>query len=782
MQRIIPVLIFIFSFTYSNNLIAQNCIEIESILVDACDGGNSPEGLNEMFRFRVNFNPINISDIQLPNGWPSIEVNPQLTFNGFVQNSLTQAKTVELNGTITGCGFLIEPVNGIIPANSKVVAITSYEVDVSLNSFANLTDTIYVIYHQHNGQAGGHFLNHSNLTPQDQSLRIQINGPNPCIEAVTYQRASLVDVNGVNQPQNGATVRFTDDGIASYSNTGCLAPFNPFSADWTNPGVFCESSPPLDLNTLITGTPGGTFSGPGVTGSIFNPSGLNGNIDITYTVQPTNSCQNEPSSVTHTISVSASVDASFTNPGNICGSGGTFDLNTLITGTPGGSWSGVGVTGSILNISGNVGPVNVTYIVGIGNCLDIESQILNIINLSTPIITGTTVYCSGTNVESLIAQGDSGSTINWYANAELSQLIATGNSFLPAAGINATYYVNQTLNDCVSDSVAVILEFSTIEIPQGDTLVEYCNGEPLPIVEVSSSFSIINWYSEENLQNIVGNGLTFQVTNPTDTLYVTSISGNCESLPLIIVIAESFPVTAQITSNNGTSLCSGAPIELVSANDVNNEWNTGEIGQSITVTTAGTYTLTREGLCNTATDQIVITGLPISTEIVTDVDSGYTTLAVSVDAISINSESCIWYQDTVVIDFTSPGIISYPDSGIYELKLICTNSTGCADTAYKTIKVKSDKLLLVIPNVFSPNGDSFNELFKVKHNAVKTFSAQVFSRWGKPLFNWTDIDSGWDGTLNGEKLGDGTYFYVISGTDIKGQEFVEKGTVLLIGN
>ena len=94
----------------------------------------------------------------------------------------------------------------------------------------------------------------------------------------------------------------------------------------------------------------------------------------------------------------------------------------------------------------------------------------------------------------------------------------------------------------------------------------------------------------------------------------------------------------------------------------------------------------------------------------------------------------------------------------------------------------SDKLQLIVPNVFTPNADGFNDLFQVKYNAVKTFEARVFNRWGRHLFSWNNVSAGWDGTANGEKLLSGTYFYVISGTDIKDQPFEEKGTVTLLGD
>ena len=86
------IVLLVFSgFTASS----QNCIEIESILADACDGGGSPEGNNEMFRFKTGANPVSILEITMPNAWPSDPING-FPFNGFVQNATTAAKRLRL--------------------------------------------------------------------------------------------------------------------------------------------------------------------------------------------------------------------------------------------------------------------------------------------------------------------------------------------------------------------------------------------------------------------------------------------------------------------------------------------------------------------------------------------------------------------------------------------------------------------------------------------------------------------------------------------------------------
>jgi gliding motility-associated-like protein len=776
---LISLLSALLFFVDFSRLEAQNgCIEVESILADACDGSSSPEGLNEMFRFRTGNFPLNISEISVINGWPCQGVN-SLPFNGFVQNSFTLAKTTELNATIISCGLLVEPPDGNIPPNSRVLAITSYQVSVNLNSFANLSDTIFVIYHNHTGESGGHFLNQTTGAPQAQELRLQISGANACFETVTYQRGSLVNTSGGNTAQNGATVTFTVDGIPSYSNTGCTAPVDVFSANWTPPGPLCSTNPIINLSSLITGTQGGTWTGQGVEGNNFNPALASGSVDITYTVLPPNNCLAITSQV-HTIQVLQAVDASFSDPGPICGSTGTLDLNSLITGTSGGTWSGSGVSGSTLNVSGQSGTIQVSYSVGSGACSDTETRTFSIIQLSPLQITGETLYCNGEDPGSLSVLPDDNASVSWFLSGALDNAIWQGNDFVPPSGQTASYEAIQSIGACSSAPVEVAVEFFNILKPQGDTLLNYCIGEPIPLATATSSEEL-NWYIDPQLNNPVASGSSYQSLVGNIVLYVTSTNGNCVSEALIIYLNELPLVSAQIIIPSTTSLCSGEPIQLESSETTLNTWSTGSNESSIEITEAGTYTLTREGFCNTSVDEISITGLPVTTLFEASQDSGYITLPVFLTDLSINADLCNWYINDSLLVFEAPGTLNFSQPGEYDLKLVCKNSSGCADSMEIVIKVLSDELELTVPNVFTPNGDGFNELFQVKHNAVKTFQARVFNRWGKLMYSWEEVSSGWNGKIDDHKMPDGTYFYIINGTDIKDVAFEKRGTLMLMG-
>jgi gliding motility-associated-like protein len=68
-----------------------------------------------------------------------------------------------------------------------------------------------------------------------------------------------------------------------------------------------------------------------------------------------------------------------------------------------------------------------------------------------------------------------------------------------------------------------------------------------------------------------------------------------------------------------------------------------------------------------------------------------------------------------------------------------------------------------LPNVFSPNGDGFNDVFRpFPYRFIEKIDLRIFNRWGLEVFSTADPDIKWDGNTvnNGHKLTDGVYFYV----------------------
>ena len=92
------------------------------------------------------------------------------------------------------------------------------------------------------------------------------------------------------------------------------------------------------------------------------------------------------------------------------------------------------------------------------------------------------------------------------------------------------------------------------------------------------------------------------------------------------------------------------------------------------------------------------------------------------------------------------------------------------------------ELKLEVPNAFTPNGDGINDVFKVKdgYKSIVSFKAQVFSRWGKKLYEWNDPAGGWDGRSGGHDMPDGGYYLHIEARGADGRKYQIKKVINLL--
>jgi gliding motility-associated-like protein len=87
---------------------------------------------------------------------------------------------------------------------------------------------------------------------------------------------------------------------------------------------------------------------------------------------------------------------------------------------------------------------------------------------------------------------------------------------------------------------------------------------------------------------------------------------------------------------------------------------------------------------------------------------------------------------------------------------------------------------LIIPNVFTPNADGYNDKFEYKNQEQWAFETQIFNRWGDLVFDNKSSEN-WDGTYQGQKVSTGVYFFIIKATAIKtGELVVHKGSVTVL--
>ena len=128
---------------------------------------------------------------------------------------------------------------------------------------------------------------------------------------------------------------------------------------------------------------------------------------------------------------------------------------------------------------------------------------------------------------------------------------------------------------------------------------------------------------------------------------------------------------------------------------------------------------------------------------------------------STNADSYEWYVGTNFISSNQNITQTFNTVGQHCITLKAMNKCG-TDTAVACGLVEK-KVNLFIPNAFSPNGDSKNNIFRVlSSEPLSKFELTVWNRWGQRIFGSNDINTGWNGKFKGEPCSTGVYFYTLN--------------------
>ena len=78
-----------------------------------------------------------------------------------------------------------------------------------------------------------------------------------------------------------------------------------------------------------------------------------------------------------------------------------------------------------------------------------------------------------------------------------------------------------------------------------------------------------------------------------------------------------------------------------------------------------------------------------------------------------------------------------------------------------SIAADPNDFTVIVPNVFSPNGDGDNDRFFPHTGGPQDVEVTIYNRWGMEMFTSPNLSRLWDGKHEGKSVPDGTYFYIV---------------------
>ncbi len=530
-----------------------------------------------------------------------------------------------------------------------------------------------------------------------------------------------------------------------------------------------------DTVTLTPVNTGGVFSGPGVIdgiNGIFDPTGLSaGTYPVAYTL--TQPCFNSD-----TIGVKVIEPYTFTWQKNfieVC-QDNTVNLssNYILSNNPNQGngpilaiWSDLNnYVDSATGVFDATGVPNGDYIITLtvagmdGSCGSSKTMTVRVLKIDYPTFPDGLVYCD--NEKNAIVQ-----VAPWlfgagtvYTQTPLGSLGPNDTLDIVAFGSNGKFdatkapfgsweltvsYTN--LNGCTGVTTDTIYVLETPEAPSPNEAA-YCEGEDIYLTATGTYPDSMYWYNDINLNDTVGVG------SPTYWGVAPDPANG--------------PVYVWVTQNNWECISPKVKYQL-----------------PIKVAPNADFTMTYTDTNGVVQYNIPHTQSPIYGFNPFSVNFAASNATAGADSVwwnhhaeeGINSS---WVNDGnnhaagftyTVANLIEDGAVGTP----YITRMIITNEFGCTDTSEALIwNIGTEGYY----NIFTPNGDGVNDVFRVDNTSLKTFKVEIFNRWGAKVYEWeNDYTRGWDGGDSPE----GVYYWTLIGVYQDGTEFQKQGSVTLTG-
>jgi gliding motility-associated-like protein len=481
---------------------------------------------------------------------------------------------------------------------------------------------------------------------------------------------------------------------------------------------------------------------------------ITANASATGVVTTTNSCGQATAS--YTLTVIPSPTAAITPSSLALCNGQSATLSAASNASGSYTWSTGATTSTIsvntagvktVSVSNQCGSATASSTVTIGGSPTIA------------IVPSPSVICSG-QTATLTISGSVG-TYSWSTGASSNSVTVNTPGVYSASVSNScgSAFTSFTLSGGAGPTVSIN--------PASLTL---CNGQTGTLTATSN----VSSYAWDNLAT------TSTISVSSSGIRTLTVTNQCGSATASATVTAGQTPSLTITATS-TLVCPNEGATLtVSGGSMPYYWShTSSIG-SVVSCGAGTYSVASVNACGTGTASITIVQYTIGVSFTANPTVGVGPLVVTFTNTSTNANSYNWFfGNGNSSNAQDPGAQTYNNPGTYTVVLVGQNG-NCEGYDTLTVTVLADNPYIIIPNVFTPNGDHVNDVFHVSALNIKEFHCTVYDRWGLEMFAWDDVKSGWDGSVSGKSASDGTYFYIIRAKDILDKEVTEKGTFILM--
>jgi gliding motility-associated-like protein len=369
------------------------------------------------------------------------------------------------------------------------------------------------------------------------------------------------------------------------------------------------------------------------------------------------------------------------------------------------------------------------------------------------------------------------------------------------SGATHVFYVvamNEDTECQAPDSVAHVVVLTVNPSPEAPSLdadfnpgALLCEGDVVILTAgtVTGMPATYTWYLDGEV--ILGETTDTYVTTVSGTYTVLATNSNgCVSdmsLPLTITI-HSLPEKPEITPDPAI-LCEGNLTELRATPGASTYvwYRNGEpmngsdyYYQGEYPDPAGTWSYTvmavsESGCSSTLSDVNEVTVLePPAVPIIEQTPNGQQVmkgievrLVITNDNEQTSEVSYQWYRNTTLLSNTQSRLllpsVDFEHEGTYTVVASKYVTVGEACTARATLVLSIGDIEITIPNVLTPNGDTWNDSFDIEGIEWDWYDSTeliVVNRWGNEVYRKKGYN-GREGGFTGEGLQDGTYFYYL---------------------